>query len=204
MYGCDLPTVMRSVRDSYWSRDYRKGTGTRVFLTGNGLLQAGLHGVEKQTKSVELCQTKFLGPFDIDFLEKWILKNILCKIGFSTKKMFVKCTPSVSKYLSPLTFFYNFDHSSYSKNCASTIYFVYYILYCCMYFKLDLSFYMFVIIFWVRWMIKVARKSQWRQIFRYEWSIIILCISNTKTTRKSMRIYVFDATGLLYKLEKCL
>jgi hypothetical protein len=35
MYGCDLPTVMRSVRDSYWSRDYRKGTGTRVFLTEN-------------------------------------------------------------------------------------------------------------------------------------------------------------------------
>jgi hypothetical protein len=40
MYGCDLPAVMRSVRDSHWSRDYRKGTGTRVFLTKNpGLLQ---------------------------------------------------------------------------------------------------------------------------------------------------------------------
>jgi hypothetical protein len=55
--------------------------------------------------------------------------------------------PSVSKYLSLLTFFYNFDHSSYSKNCASTIYFVCYMFYCCMYFKLDLSFYMFAIIF---------------------------------------------------------
>jgi hypothetical protein len=32
-------------------------------------------------------------------------------------------TPSVSKYLLLLTFFYNFDHSSYSNNCANTIYF---------------------------------------------------------------------------------
>jgi hypothetical protein len=36
-------------------------------------------------------------------------------------------TPSVTKYLSSLIFFSNFDHSSYSKNCASTIYFVCYI-----------------------------------------------------------------------------
>jgi hypothetical protein len=34
-------------------------------------------------------------------------------------------TPSVSKHLSSLTLFYNFDHS---KNCASTIYFVCYML----------------------------------------------------------------------------
>jgi hypothetical protein len=44
-------------------------------------------------------------------------------------------------------FCYNFDHSSYSKNCASTIYFVCYMLYYCMYFNLDVSFYMFPIIF---------------------------------------------------------
>jgi hypothetical protein len=36
-------------------------------------------------------------------------------------------TPSVSKYWSSLTFFFcNFDHSSYSKNCASRIYFACY------------------------------------------------------------------------------
>jgi hypothetical protein len=28
-------TVMSSIRDSYWSRDYHKGTGSRVFLTEN-------------------------------------------------------------------------------------------------------------------------------------------------------------------------
>jgi hypothetical protein len=56
-------------------------------------------------------------------------------------------TPSLAKYLSPLIFFYNFDHSSYSKNCSITIYFVLNMLYCCMYFNLDLSFYMFAIIF---------------------------------------------------------
>jgi hypothetical protein len=39
--------------------------------------------------------------------------------------------------------------------------------YCCMYFKLDLSFYMFAIIFWIRRMVKVVRKSQRQQIFRY-------------------------------------
>jgi hypothetical protein len=69
-----------------------------------------------------------------------------------------------------ITFFYNFDHSSYSKNCASTIYFVCYMLYYCMYCKLDLSFYTFVIIFWIWWIVRVARKSQQRQIFWYEWS----------------------------------
>jgi hypothetical protein len=36
-------------------------------------------------------------------------------------------TPSVSQYLSPLTVVYNFDHSSYSKHYASTVYFVFYI-----------------------------------------------------------------------------
>jgi hypothetical protein len=56
-------------------------------------------------------------------------------------------TLSVSKYLSPLTFFYNFDPSSYSKKFASTIYFVCYMIYYRMYFKLDLSFYIFAIIF---------------------------------------------------------
>jgi hypothetical protein len=35
-------------------------------------------------------------------------------------------TPTVSTYLSSLIFFYIFDHSSYSKNCANTIYFVWY------------------------------------------------------------------------------
>jgi hypothetical protein len=46
-----------------------------------------------------------------------------------------------------IDFFYNFYHSSYPENYAITIYFIYYILHCCMYFKLDLLFYMFAIIF---------------------------------------------------------
>jgi hypothetical protein len=75
-------------------------------------------------------------------------------------------TLSVSKYLSLLTFFNNFDHLSYSKNCASIIFCLLYdlLLYV---FKLDLSFYMFVITFLIRRMVKVARKSQQRQIFWY-------------------------------------
>jgi hypothetical protein len=75
--------------------------------------------------------------------------HLFCDVFFSQTpylETFVNTT-SVSKYLSPLTFFYNFDHSSYSKNFASTIYFVCYMLKYCMYFKLDLSFYMFAIIF---------------------------------------------------------
>jgi hypothetical protein len=32
MYGYDLLSVMRSVRDSHCSRDYREGTGIWVFL----------------------------------------------------------------------------------------------------------------------------------------------------------------------------
>jgi hypothetical protein len=46
-----------------------------------------------------------------------------------------------------IDFFHNFDYSSYSKNYASIIYYAYYILYYCWYFKLDLSFYTFAIIF---------------------------------------------------------
>jgi hypothetical protein len=34
--------------------------------------------------------------------------------------------------------------------------------YYCMYLKIDLSFYMFAIIFWIRWMVKVVRKNQQR------------------------------------------
>jgi hypothetical protein len=44
-------------------------------------------------------------------------------------------------------FFYKFNHSSYSKSCAITIYFICYMLYYCMYFKLVLSFYMFALNF---------------------------------------------------------
>jgi hypothetical protein len=59
-----------------------------------------------------------------------------------------------------IDFFYNFDNSSYSKNCASAIYFVCYMLYCCnMYFKFGLSFYMFAIIFRIRRRVKVERKK---------------------------------------------
>jgi hypothetical protein len=66
-----------------------------------------------------------------------------------------------------INFFHNFDHSSYSKNYASIIYFAYYILYYCWYFKLDLTFYIFAIIFGIRRMVKVGRKNQQRQVFRY-------------------------------------
>jgi hypothetical protein len=51
------------------------------------------------------------------------------------------------------------------------IYFARYILYYCSYFKLDLSFYTFVIIFRIRRMVEVVGKNQWRQIFRYGGSI---------------------------------
>jgi hypothetical protein len=54
------------------------------------------------------------------------------------------------------------------KKFASTVYFICYMLYYCMYFKLDLSFYMFAIFFWIRRMVKVARKNQWRQYFDTE------------------------------------
>jgi hypothetical protein len=53
------------------------------------------------------------------------------------------------------------------KNYASTIGFVCYMLYYCRYFKLDLHFFIFAIIFWIRWMIKVATMTT---IFRYWWS----------------------------------
>jgi hypothetical protein len=46
-----------------------------------------------------------------------------------------------------IDFFHNFDHSSYSKNYVSIIYFSCYMLYYCRYFKHDLSFYTFAIIF---------------------------------------------------------
>jgi hypothetical protein len=53
----------------------------------------------------------------------------------------------MSKYLTPLTFFYNFNHSSYSRKISKYNFFVCYMLYYFMYCKIDLSFYMFVIIF---------------------------------------------------------
>jgi hypothetical protein len=59
-----------------------------------------------------------------------------------------------------LIFSYNFDHLSYSKNCASTIYFVCYIFYC-----KYLLFHISAIIFWIRRIIKVVWKNQQWQIF---------------------------------------
>jgi hypothetical protein len=56
------------------------------------------------------------------------------------------CTPSISKYLSPWLFSTTLI-ICLIKKYASTIYFVCYMLYCCMYFKLGLSFYMFAINF---------------------------------------------------------
>jgi hypothetical protein len=89
---------------------------------------------------------------------------IRCSVtGFMLEEV-MSDSPSVSKKGHWL-FLCNFDHSSYSNNYASKIYFVCYMFNCCMYFKLDLSFYMFVIIFWMRRMVKVAKKSQWWQIF---------------------------------------
>jgi hypothetical protein len=84
----------------------------------------------------------------------------------------VHTTPSVSKYLSSLIFFHNFDHSSYSKNHASIICFTWRTLYYCRYFKFALSFYTFAIIFSIRRMVKVERKIQPRQVFRYGGSTI--------------------------------
>jgi hypothetical protein len=46
-----------------------------------------------------------------------------------------------------IDFFSQLDQSSYSKNYASIIYFECYKFYNCRYFKLDLSFYTFTIIF---------------------------------------------------------
>jgi hypothetical protein len=54
----------------------------------------------------------------------------------------------VLKYLSVLTFFHNFDHSSYEKNyVVSFTLFAYYKFYYYRYFTIDLSFYIFAIIF---------------------------------------------------------
>jgi hypothetical protein len=36
MYDFVLLSVRRSVRDSHWSRDYREGTGIRVFYENLG------------------------------------------------------------------------------------------------------------------------------------------------------------------------
>jgi hypothetical protein len=36
VYGCVLLSVIRFVRDSHWSRVYRKGTGIRVFFENPG------------------------------------------------------------------------------------------------------------------------------------------------------------------------
>jgi hypothetical protein len=76
-------------------------------------------------------------------------------------------TLSVSKYLSPLTFFQQlWPLVLFKKLCKHNLFCLLYdlLLYV---FKLDLSFYMFVITFLIRRMVKVARKSQQRQIFWY-------------------------------------
>jgi hypothetical protein len=63
-------------------------------------------------------------------------------------------THFVSKYLSSLSFFYNFDHSSYWKVLNSTYLFT------------------FLIIFLIKRMIKVVIKRQQRQIFRHDDNMI--------------------------------
>ena len=47
-----------------------------------------------------------------------------------------------------------FDHSSYSKNFGIIIYFVYHLLYYQKYFTYDLSFFIFALIFQIKWMVK--------------------------------------------------
>jgi hypothetical protein len=50
-------------------------------------------------------------------------------------------------FFATIDLFNNFDHSSYTKNYARTIYFVCYVLYYYKYFKLDLPFYIFATVF---------------------------------------------------------
>jgi hypothetical protein len=101
------------------------------------------------------------GACDRRFCERE--QSSLSIVNIFSKKMYIGSNlvinySLVSKYLSSLTFFHNFDHSSYSKNYAIIIYFACYMLYYCKYFKLNLSFYTFAIIFWIRRMVKVEKK----------------------------------------------
>jgi hypothetical protein len=41
MYDFVYPSVRRSVRGSHWSRDYRDGTGIRVFYENPGFYNTG-------------------------------------------------------------------------------------------------------------------------------------------------------------------
>jgi hypothetical protein len=45
MYGFVLPSVMRSVRDSHCSGDYRKGTGTQVLSLKTRGVTGGIRAV---------------------------------------------------------------------------------------------------------------------------------------------------------------
>jgi hypothetical protein len=51
----------------------------------------------------------------------------------------------------------SFIYFPFFENCF--IYFLRYMLYYCRYFKIDLSIYIFAIVFWIRWMVKVAQKK---------------------------------------------
>jgi hypothetical protein len=64
--------------------------------------------------------------------------------------------------------------------------------YYCMYLKIDLSFYMFAIIFWIRWMVKVVRKNQQRiQI-------------NSRTTQPLLRLsLLWSLSDRNYMLSPC-
>jgi hypothetical protein len=50
-------------------------------------------------------------------------------------------------------------------------------LYYCMYFNLDVSFYMFPIIFWIRQIVKVTIKRRQRQIFWYGGGMYVLNVT---------------------------
>jgi hypothetical protein len=94
---------------------------------------------------------------------------------------FGKIVRAASVLLLLMFFSCYFDHSSLSKNCASGICFVCYMLYYRRHFKIDLSFYIFAITFFVRIILKnnflnemngqsYKKKIKHRQIFRYRWS----------------------------------
>jgi hypothetical protein len=57
MYDFVYLSVRRSVRDSHWSRDYRDGTGIRVFYENPGFYRPSQHETEQQEFFFQSCST---------------------------------------------------------------------------------------------------------------------------------------------------
>jgi hypothetical protein len=97
------------------------------------------------------------------------------------------------------------------KKLWKKVYFVCHILYCCMYFKLDLSFFMFAIIFWIRRMVKVSRKVNsdkyfdakgvfclvWIEVRNYpSWSMLIEISLSFQLEQFEENRYIVNEWGL--------